>query len=178
MKFLLVIISISCFSFGVSERRMDEDASREIDSCQDHLKNEDYVNKCIDLYCKCFYSCTETRRDDGSSGLTETRSDTETRRDDKAFDLKCVLENGCVEGDISTMEECMNCIEDQPDESKYCNGTAVPSSNPSSSPVPSISLLPSVSPSKSPSPTLSSAPSVECTCLDCNHTSGCNPGKS
>ena len=158
MKFLLVIISISCFSFGVSERRMDADASRDIDSCPVH--NRDYVDKCNDLYCKCFYSCTETRRDD------------------EAFDFECVLENGCDDGDIPTMEECMNCIEDPPDETKnYCN-VGVPSSKPSSSPVPSISLLPSISPSKSPSPTLSSAPSVECTCLDCNHTSGCNPGKS
>jgi hypothetical protein len=44
-----------------------------------------------------------------------------------------------------------------------------------SSSAPSISLLPSVSPSKSPSPSLSFAPSVECPCLDCYHTSGCNP---
>lgn len=156
MKFLLVIIGICCFSFGLSEKTMD--ATREI-ACKDNLENEDFVNKCVNLYCKCFYNCIEIQ----------------ARGDDELFDLKCVLGNGCVEGDILTINECINCIEDQPEETKHCNGTAVPSSMPSLSSAPSVSLFPSASPSESPSPTLSSAPSVECTCLDCNHTSGCNP---
>jgi len=67
-------------------------------------------------------------------------------------DIAKFIENCCICSDVD-LEECLN------------------------SPSPSFSPSPSVSPSPSQSPTKTSAPTVDCTCCDCTHTSGCNPGK-
>uniref|UniRef100_A0A7S4VVF0 Uncharacterized protein n=1 Tax=Ditylum brightwellii TaxID=49249 RepID=A0A7S4VVF0_9STRA len=71
-----------------------------------------------------------------------------------AFQISCLF-SGCVdENDLPWTQE------DNPCESS-----------------PTVSPIPTASPTLSPVPTSSSAPTLDCTCCDCTHSSGCNPGK-
>ena len=104
---------------------------------------------------------------------------------DYDWDINCKRVPECLESGNHTFFQCIN-TSDNVEDYDYefylefiegcciCSDVDFEECHISS---PSISPSPPVSPSPSQSPTKISAPTVDCTCCDCTHTSGCNPGK-
>lgn len=112
-----------------------------------------------DINCKRVPECLESGNHTFFQCINTSPSTWMVRDNDEDYDydyyeeaMAEFIEACCICSDVD-LEECLN------------------------SPSPSISPSPPVSPSPSQSPTKISAPTVDCTCCDCTHTSGCNPGK-